>query len=563
MTTHSQGRPRGLVAAGTALLATLATGATFLAPTTSPASAATATTTTPTTVPPRGPGYACSTSASGTELNRGGWVASTNTPSAAHDGPSNAVDGNLKTRFSSNEDQTVGMYFQVYLGPAQEFDSLGMFVPNSDGDYARGYDVEVSNDGSSWTVVAICSGTATPQIVTFAAQRARYVRVALTAPSSSNWWSIDEFYLYAAPSTASTTTTTTLKTSTISVSSSTNPVTIGDQVTLTAHVNPVPTGGGVSFFGNGVPISGCTNVGVSAVTGQALCTATYSSSGHVAVEAFYSGNGAVNPSNSGVLEQVVNLPDAGYWVVTTNGQVYGRGAAAELGNVATSSTTGPVVGIASTLNGRGYWVVTADGSVSSFGTAKFYGDIPMLGKHVSDIVAIAPTADGNGYYLVGADGGFFTFGDATFHGSLPGIHIHVHDIVGMVGSPSGAGYLLVGADGGVFTFGNSRFYGSLPGLGKHVTDIRAILPSSAGAGYVLVGADGGAFIFGSGVRFHGSLPGEAIKVTNIVGIALTPDDGGYYMAGSYGKVYSFGDAQVWPQPADLTSNLPVAAIAGT
>jgi ribosomal protein L24E len=133
----------------------------------------------------------------------------------------------------------------------------------------------------------------------------------------------------------------------------------------------------------------------------------------------------------------------------------------------------------------------------------------------------------------------------------------------MVATPSGAGYLLVGSDGGVFSFGQSHFYGSLPGIHKNVHDIRAILPSSAGTGYILVGADGGAFIFGSGVRFYGSLPGEGIRVANIVGIALTPDNGGYYMAGSDGHVYTFGDAQAAPQPAGLTSNLPVAAIAGT
>ena len=74
--------------------------------------------------------------------------------------------------------------------------------------------------------------------------------------------------------------------------------------------------------------------------------------------------------------------------------------------------------------------------------------------------------------------------------------------------------------------------------------------------------DGGAFIFGSGVRFYGSLPGQHVTVNNIVGIALTPDDGGYYMAGAEGMVYGFGDAHMGTQQV-VTSNLPVAAIAGT
>ncbi len=94
--------------------------------------------------------------------------------------------------------------------------------------------------------------------------------------------------------------------------------------------------------------------------------------------------------------------------------MFGLGGAQALGDASITSVTGPVVGIAPTPAARGYWVVTADGTVTAFGDAKFYGDLPDINLHVSDIVAIAPTTNGDGYYLVGADGGFFTFGDAKF-----------------------------------------------------------------------------------------------------------------------------------------------------
>jgi len=549
------------VASGAALAAALATGAAFLAPGAPAAMAADGTTTTTTAIP-----YNCSAAASGTELGRSSWVAATNAPASQADAPANALDGNLASRFSTNEDQAAGLFFQVDLGTASTFDRLAMFSPNSPNDYARAYDVDVSNDGQSWTTVAACTGNGAAEIVAFPAQTARYVRVELTKADSSYWWSIDEFDLYSnapAPTTTTSTTTREVATST-SLSSSANPVTVGDQVTYTATVSPVPNGGTLSFFtAGGAAIAGCTNIAVGTKTGAATCSSSYLSSGDIWVKAVYSGNGDLKPSSSGAYKQVVNLPAPGYWLVTSNGQVYAMGSARVLGAVPTSAATGPVVGIAATIDGQGYWVVTANGTVTALGDAKFYGDLPNLGKHVSDIVAIAPTSDGQGYYLVGADGGFFTFGDAKFHGSLPGAKIHVRDIVGMVSSPNGAGYLLVGADGGVFTFGNSRFYGSLPGLGKHVTDIRAILPSSTGQGYILVGSDGGAFTFGTGVRFHGSLPGEGVRTSDIVGIALTPDDGGYYMASAGGMVYSFGDAPVWGMPNGVGANLPVAAIAGT
>jgi hypothetical protein len=513
----------------------------------------TTTTTVPTTTTTAVPGSNCYAALSGTALDRADWSASTNAPSSSADAPAKALDGNLTTAFSTREYQAYGLYFQVDLGAARPFDEVEMAVPSAPGDYARAYHVDVYN-GSSWATVANCTGSSRTEVVSFPTQTVKYVRIVLVAASKTNWWSIDEFNLYGKITSVTTTS---------SLWSSANAASLGQAVTYTTKIVPVPSGGTVNFFENGSLVPGCYKVGVSTTTGEATCSTKYLSTGHLGVQAFYSGNFPFEPSTSAVYEEVINLPAQGYWLAASNGQVFGVGAAPSLGGGTTSATTGPVVGIAATPTAKGYWVVTANGSVSTFGDAKYYGDLPALGKHVLDVVAIAPTADGNGYYLVGADGGFFTFGDAKFHGSLPGIHLHVRDVVGMVASPTGEGYLLVGSDGGVFTFGTTRFYGSLPGLGKHVHDIRAILPSSTGRGYVLVGADGGAFNFGTGVKFHGSLPGEGVKVSNIVGIALSPDNGGYEMAGADGRVYGFGDAQVWGEPAGVSSSLPVAAIAGT
>ncbi len=510
----------------------------------------------------------CSAAVGGLALPRSGWKAVTNANPSSSDVPAKAFDNNLATRFSTDQPQKSGLYFQLDLGSVQNFDELSMLSPGSPNDYARSFDVQLSDNATSWWTVASCNGTSDLETVSFPPQDARYMRITLTS-ATTYWWSIDELYLYTnEPLPTTTTTTTTVPRSVTNLYSSADPVTVGNPVTYTAKISPAPSGGYVNFMSDGAALPGCTNVALAA-GGEASCTTTYYASGRYTVQAFYSGAVSVSgspgsqPSASPSYAEVVNLPPAGYLLATSNGEVFAGGAAQAMGGMATNAATGPVVGIASTPSAKGYWMVTSDGTVSTFGDARFYGDLPALGKKVHDIVAIAPTSDGRGYYLVGADGGFFTFGDATFHGSLPGLHIRAHDIVGMVGSPGGSGYLLVGRDGGVFTFGSTRFYGSLPGIHRHVRDIRAILPASAGTGYVLVGADGGAFIFGTGVQFHGSLPGQNVRVRNIVGIALTPDDGGYWMAGSDGRVYGFGDAQAAPMPAGLSNNLPVVAIAGT
>jgi len=101
-----------------------------------------------------------------------------------------------------------GLYFEVNLGSAEDFNELKMSMPGSTNDYARGFDVYVSNDASSWAKVASCTGSGTPQIVSFSPQNARYVKVLLNT-GADMWWSIDEFNLYN-PTAQPTTTTTTL-----------------------------------------------------------------------------------------------------------------------------------------------------------------------------------------------------------------------------------------------------------------------------------------------------------------------------------------------------------------
>src|SRR5579863_9162371 len=128
-----------------------------------------------------------------TQLSETGWVASSNTNSSAADAPANAIDGNLSTRFSSDAFQASGMYFQVNLGSSQTFNQIVLNSGGSAGDYARGYNVEVSTNGSTFTSVTTGTGTASPETITFADQTAQYIRVVLTAASTTNWWSIAEF----------------------------------------------------------------------------------------------------------------------------------------------------------------------------------------------------------------------------------------------------------------------------------------------------------------------------------------------------------------------------------
>ena len=190
--------------AGAAAMITAAlTVAAFVAPSGQAAFAAgttttSSTTTTSTTTTTKATDYNCSAAVDETALSRSGWTASANSKSGSNP-PSYALDGNLSTRFSTNEDQVAGLYFEVDLGAAQSFDELQMEVPNSASDYARSYTIEDSENGVSWSAVASCAGVSDAEVVSFPVQTARYVRVVLIG-GAEWWWSIDEFDLYGASS---------------------------------------------------------------------------------------------------------------------------------------------------------------------------------------------------------------------------------------------------------------------------------------------------------------------------------------------------------------------------
>ena len=133
-------------------------------------------------------------------LSRSGWVASASA-SAAGNPPTNAIDGDITTRWSTGAAQANGQWFQVDTGSAKSFFRIVLDAGASSGDYPQGYQVNVSNDGVNWgSPVAMGTGSAAVTTINFPAQTARYIRVTQTG-SSSGWWSIHEFYVYASVTT--------------------------------------------------------------------------------------------------------------------------------------------------------------------------------------------------------------------------------------------------------------------------------------------------------------------------------------------------------------------------
>ncbi|RYE36284.1 MAG: hypothetical protein EOP21_14985, partial [Hyphomicrobiales bacterium] len=127
-------------------------------------------------------------------LDRSGWIA-TASASAANQPASNALDANGATRWSTGAAQAVGQWFQVDMNSLKSINKVVLDAGASTGDYPRGYDVRISNDGINWTSVASGGGTTAVTTITFPPATGRYVRVVLTA-TLGPWWSVHELNIY-------------------------------------------------------------------------------------------------------------------------------------------------------------------------------------------------------------------------------------------------------------------------------------------------------------------------------------------------------------------------------
>ena len=280
----------------------------------------------------------------------------------------------------------------------------------------------------------------------------------------------------------------------------------------------------------------------------------------VAAFATASGSGLSAPAVTGV--SPTSGSTAGGTAITITGTSFTGATAVSVGaNAAESFTANSANSITATVPAGNVGtvdvtVVTPAGSSTRTGADQFT-------YVASPVSSPSPSGPSSGYDLVGRDGGVFVFPTGQsggYYGSLPGLGVHVSNIVGMVPSPNDHGYFLVGSDGGVFAFGNAPYLGSLPGLKVSVHDIRGIVPTSDNRGYFLVGADGGVFAFGS-APYLGSLPGQGIKVSDVIGIAATPSDAGYWVVEANGTVHAFGNAPVLGSATGTAS--PVAGISST
>ncbi|MEQ4209181.1 discoidin domain-containing protein [Actinopolymorpha sp. B9G3] len=130
-----------------------------------------------------------------TALPRDAWTVSASA-SAPADPAGQAIDGDPATRWSTGAGMAPGDWFQVDLGAPTAFSEISLDTLGSPGDFVRGYEVYVSDDGETWGEPIARGGGRTQLRVLVPPVQARYVRIVNTG-SSGSWWSIHELNLLA------------------------------------------------------------------------------------------------------------------------------------------------------------------------------------------------------------------------------------------------------------------------------------------------------------------------------------------------------------------------------
>jgi trimeric autotransporter adhesin len=119
------------------------------------------------------------------------------------------------------------------------------------------------------------------------------------------------------------------------VTSSRNPAELGQVVVYTADVVSNPGSGTVTFTARGLPIEGCTAVGINPSSGTATCATSYFTAGAQRIGATFSGNAAFAASSAataGVLA-LTETVDAAVAVPTTGAGPEGNPAEPLAGGV--------------------------------------------------------------------------------------------------------------------------------------------------------------------------------------------------------------------------------------
>ncbi|MFE1665739.1 discoidin domain-containing protein [Microbacterium sp. P02] len=126
----------------------------------------------------------------GNILDRSTWKITASEGSA----PTNALDGDVTSRWTTGVAQNPGQEIEADLGALVTLNNVSIDTARDatdEGDWARGYRLDVSRDGVLWSTVAVGVGSVKATNIGFTAQALRFFRLTQTG-TALQWWSVGE-----------------------------------------------------------------------------------------------------------------------------------------------------------------------------------------------------------------------------------------------------------------------------------------------------------------------------------------------------------------------------------
>ena len=112
---------------------------------------------------------------------------------------SNAVNGNINSRWDTGTPQVPGMWFQIDLLKPTKLSGLRLNAARSSRDYPRGWKVQTSDDGKTWsTPIAEGKGDKPITEIKFPVTSTRHLKITQTGSVKGLFWSIHDLQIYRA-----------------------------------------------------------------------------------------------------------------------------------------------------------------------------------------------------------------------------------------------------------------------------------------------------------------------------------------------------------------------------
>jgi hypothetical protein len=113
-------------------------------------------------------------------------------------GARSAIDGEMKTRWSTNKSREDGQWYQIDLGKSYELSRISLDTSGSDNDFPKKYELRISEDGDKWSnPVAVGDGRTVLPIDLPPKTATRFLRI-VQKTNQGGFWSIHELKVYGA-----------------------------------------------------------------------------------------------------------------------------------------------------------------------------------------------------------------------------------------------------------------------------------------------------------------------------------------------------------------------------